>query len=73
MEQKENTVNITSKEMENKREKLQSVVLKVEHEMDFRTKEAYKTLRANLEFAGDDVKGYRQILQLTRFTHLNML
>lgn len=39
-----------------KLEKQQSVVLKEENEMDFRTKEAYKTLRANLEFAGDDVK-----------------
>ena len=53
MEQKETTVTTTNKE-ENK--KLQSVVLKEEHEMDFRTREAYKTLRANLEFAGDDVK-----------------
>ena len=55
MEQKETIVNTTNKE-ENKREKLQSVVLKEDHEMDFRTREAYKTLRANLEFAGDDVK-----------------
>ena len=44
------------KEAEIKLEKQQSVVLKDETEMDFRTKEAYKTLRANLEFAGDDVK-----------------
>ena len=44
------------KEAEIKVEKQQSVVLKDENEMDFRTKEAYKTLRANLEFAGDDVK-----------------
>lgn len=36
--------------------KQQSVVLKEEMEMDFRTKEAYKTLRANLEFTGEDVK-----------------
>ena len=35
---------------------MQMVTLKEEHEMDFRTKEAYKTLRANLEFAGDDIK-----------------
>ena len=55
MEQKETTVTTINKE-ENKREKLQSVVLKEDHEMDFRTREAYKTLRANLEFAGDDVK-----------------
>ena len=40
------------KEAEIKLEKQQSVVLKDETEMDFRTKEAYKTLRANLEFAG---------------------
>ena len=46
----------TTKEIEIKAEKQQSVVLKEDHEMDFRTKEAYKTLRANLEFAGDDVK-----------------
>ena len=52
MEAKENKAT----EKENRAEKLQSVVLKEEHEMDFRTKEAYKTLRANLEFAGDDVK-----------------
>lgn len=37
-------------------EKQQSVVLKESREMDFRTREAYKTLRANLEFAGDDVR-----------------
>lgn len=36
--------------------KRQSVVLKEDVELDFRTKEAYKTLRANLEFVGDDVK-----------------
>ena len=34
----------------------QSVVLTEEFEMDFRTAEAYKTLRANLEFSGEDVK-----------------
>ena len=34
----------------------QTVVLTEESEMDFRTKEAYKTLRANLEFSGEDVK-----------------
>ena len=34
----------------------QTVVLTEEFEMDFRTKEAYKTLRANLEFSGEDVK-----------------
>ena len=31
-------------------DKQQSVVLNEEREMDFRTKEAYKTLRANLEY-----------------------
>ena len=36
--------------------KRQSVILKEDHEMDFRTREAYKTLRANLEFAGSEVK-----------------
>lgn len=46
----------TIKETETKVEKQQSVVLKEDHEMDFRTREAYKTLRANLEFAGDDIK-----------------
>ena len=44
------------KDVEIKTEKQQSVILKEEREMDFRTKEAYKTLRANLEFAGEDVK-----------------
>ena len=34
----------------------QTVVLTEEFEMDFRTKEAYKTLRANLGFSGEDVK-----------------
>lgn len=37
-------------------EKKQMVVLNEEHEMDFRTTEAYKTLRANLQFSGEDVK-----------------
>ena len=37
-------------------EKQQAVVLTEEFEMDFRTTEAYKTLRANLEFSGEDVK-----------------
>ena len=46
----------TTKEIENRAEKQQTVVLKEDHEMDFRTKEAYKTLRANLEFAGSDMK-----------------
>ncbi|MBR6769641.1 MAG: polysaccharide biosynthesis tyrosine autokinase [Lachnospiraceae bacterium] len=32
------------------------VVIKEDKVLDFRFKEAYKTLRANLEFAGDDVK-----------------
>ncbi len=43
-------------DMEIKIEKQQSVILREENELDFRTKEAFKTLRANLEFAGDDVK-----------------
>lgn len=34
---------------------MQEVELKKE-EQDFRTKEAYKTLRTNIEFAGDDIK-----------------
>lgn len=34
----------------------QTVVLDIDDEMDFRMKEAYKTLRANLEFSGEDVK-----------------
>ena len=37
-------------------DKQQAVVLSEEFEMDFRTTEAYKTLRANLEFSGTDVK-----------------
>ena len=36
--------------------KQQTVVLKEDKTLDFRSREAYKTLRANLEFAGDDVK-----------------
>ena len=34
----------------------QIVTLKEDYELDFRTREAYKTLRANLEFSGEDVK-----------------
>lgn len=34
----------------------QTVVLRDEHNMDFRTREAYKTLRANLEFSGENVR-----------------
>lgn len=34
----------------------QTVVLDIDEELEFRVKEAYKTLRANLEFSGDDVK-----------------
>ena len=37
-------------------DKQQAVVLSEDYEMDFRTTEAYKTLRANLEFSGEDVK-----------------
>jgi len=37
-------------------EKQKAVVLTEDYEMDFRTTEAYKTLRANLEFSGEDVK-----------------
>lgn len=55
-EQTKKEKSMKEKEVDNKVEKQQSVVLKEEAEMDFRTKEAYKTLRANLEFAGDDVK-----------------
>lgn len=36
--------------------KKQTVTLTEEYEMDFRVVEAFKTLRANLEFAGEDVK-----------------
>ena len=36
--------------------KQQMVTLKEDYELDFRTREAYKTLRANLEFSGEDVK-----------------
>ena len=45
-------VNVDSQDAE----KQQTVVLSEEYEMDFRTTEAYKTLRANLEFSGEDVK-----------------
>ena len=38
-------------------EKQQAVVLSEEYEMDFRTTEAYKTLRANLEFSGEECNG----------------
>ena len=53
-----------TREMDASIGKKQSVVLKEDFEMDFRTKEAYKTLRANLEFAGSDVK----VIAVTSFT-----
>lgn len=34
---------------------MQNIELK-ETELDFRSKEAFKTLRTNIEFSGDDVK-----------------
>lgn len=43
---------------------MQNVVIRTTEQLDFRTKEAYKTLRTNLSFAGKDVK----VISLTSCT-----
>ena len=35
---------------------MQNVMIRATEKLDFRVKEAYKTLRTNLEFSGTDVK-----------------
>ena len=43
---------------------MQNVVIRAIERLDFRTKEAYKTLRTNLSFAGKNVK----VISLTSCT-----
>ena len=43
---------------------MQNVAIRTIEQLDFRTKEAYKTLRTNLSFAGKDVK----VISLTSCT-----
>ena len=43
---------------------MQNIVIRATEQMDFRTKEAYKTLRTNLSFAGNDVR----VISLTSCT-----
>ena len=44
---------------------MQNVVIRAIERLDFRTKEAYKTLRTNLSFAGKNVKA-------VSYTHLTL-
>lgn len=43
---------------------MQNVIIRTTEQLDFRTKEAYKTLRTNLSFAGKDIK----VISLTSCT-----